>query len=132
MAITPENTADVLRLYRANPRRFSPFKVARQVGLSTEEVFNIIEDNRETLSTAKERFGGFGRPELQPFIVARRRAMDREWDNNDPEIVKARTNLETGTHIMTTGRDGAWLVLYSIPRKGRPDPQPGYFLPEVA
>lgn len=129
MALTQEVIDDILTLYK---RTRSPFKISQKVGVSVDAVFEVINSHEEKLTPLPERNGGFGRVELQPFTVARRRVSEREWDNKDDKIVEARTNYESGTHIMATGRDGAWLILYSFPRKGRPDPLPDYFLPEVA
>lgn len=129
MAITPEIIEDTLRHYKQTR---SPFKTATKVGITVTEVLQIVDSQQDKLSSVQERHGGFGRPALQPFIVARRRALDREWDNGDTKVALARENYEAGTHIMATGRDGSWLILYSVPRRGRPDPMPDYFLPEVA
>ena len=130
MSYSPEEEADVLRIYRANPRRFSPFKASKSVGISLPDVFEIIEKNKDNLARTGERHGGMGRPDIQQFLIARRRALSESWDNADPKIAEARTNYEAGTHIMATGRDGPWLILYSIPREGKPVPKPGYFSTE--
>lgn len=129
MALTPEIVEEILVKYRQTR---SPFKTAHAVGVDVSDVFAVIDDNSDQLTNVQERHGGMGRPEMQQFIVARRRALDPSWDNGDTTIALARENYEKGTHIMATGRDGAWLILYSIPRKGRPDPMTDYFLPEVA
>lgn len=132
MSYSPEEEADVLRIYRANPRRFSPFKASKSTGISLPDVFEIIEKNKDTLARTGERFDGLGRPELREFMVARRRAMGEPWDNTDARIAEARVNFEAGTHMMATGRDGQWLLLYSIPRQGKVKPAPGYFSMEKA
>lgn len=130
MSYTPEDEAEVLRAHRANPKRFSPFKVSKQTGLPMEVIFEIIDNNKEILARTGERHGGFGRPEMTQYLVARRRALGEPWNNAEATIAQARENLEAGTHIMATGRDGPWLLLYSIPRTGRAKPQPGYFSTE--
>jgi hypothetical protein len=129
MSLTPEIEAEIVAKYRQTR---SPFKTAHAVGVDVAQVFAVIDNNSDQLTPIQERHGGMGRPEMQQFIVARRRSSVTEWNNEDEKIAAAREDFETGTHIMATGRDGAWLILYSIPRKGRPDPMPGYFLPEVA
>lgn len=129
MAITPEIEAEILREYRSTR---SPYKVSRKVGVTIEEVLLTIENHEDKLSAAPERFGGWGRPDISSFFVARRKASERTWDNTSSEIALARANYEAGTHIMATGRDGAWLLLYSFPRKGRPDRNlQGYFEPDL-
>jgi hypothetical protein len=127
--MTPEVKQEIVDKYRQTR---SPFKTAHAVGVDVSEVFAVIDEKQDQLTSAPERHGGFGRPDLREHMVGRRRASDLEWDNSDVLIAKARMDYEAGTHIMATGRDGAWLILYSIPRKGRPDPMPDYFLPEVA
>lgn len=130
MSLTPEVEAEVLRVYRQTR---SPFKTAKKVGhIDVSDVFAVINKHEGEISTAQERHGGFGREELRDHLVARRKITVSGWNNADPLIAKAREDYEAGTHIMATGRDGGWLLLYSIPRRGRPDPQVGYFLPEVA
>jgi hypothetical protein len=127
--LTPEVIADILVRYKQTR---SPFKTATSVGVSVDEVFSVINSQQERVVTAEERYGGLGRPDIRKHTVARRSATLLGWDNDNPAIIKARADYEAGTHIMATGRDGGTLILYSIPRKGRPDPMPGYFLPEVA
>jgi hypothetical protein len=118
---------DVLAEYK---RTRSPFRTAKNVGLDTQVVWDIIEANSDKLSAHPERNGGFGNPKLQPFLVARRQVTSRSWDNDDPKIALARANYEAGSHDMMTGRDGGWLLLYSIPLKRRM-PRPNYFKPEI-
>lgn len=130
MALTPEIEVEIVTKYRQTR---SPFKTADAVGVSVSEVFQVIDSNPDSSPGAlEERYGGLGRPNMQKYTVARRRAADRQWDNTDTAIAQARENYEKGTHLLATGRDGQWLILYSIPRVGRADPQQDYFLPEVA
>jgi hypothetical protein len=126
--ITPEIEIEVIRIYQQTRR--SPFKTARQVGVPVQDVFDIVARNKEQLESSGERFGGEGRPDIKPYTVARRRVAERGWDNSLPEIIQARAEYEAGTHEMATGRDGAWLILYSIPRARKVAPRKGYFLPE--
>lgn len=122
--------AEIVQEILAEYRRLkSPFKVATALGLEVGVVWNVIDQNEDQLQPYAERNGGYGRPELAPFMVARRNVNSRTtWDNEDPAIAQARADYEAGTHEMTTGRDGAWLILYSIPRRKR-DPRPDYFTP---
>lgn len=127
MSLGPEIIEDVLLEYK---RTRSPFRTANLTGLEVSVVWGIIEEHTEKLSAYPERNGGFGRPELEQHIVVRRKVTTREWDNTDPAVAKARADYEAGTHEMATGRDGGWLILYSIPRK-RVQPRPNYFKPET-
>lgn len=128
--LTPEVVQDILRTYPLT--RNSPFKTARLVGVSVADVFATIDAHEGQLNVAQERYGGFGRPELQQFIVARRQARESGWENSDPDIARARSDYEAGTHEMATGRDGAWLILYSFPRRRVAKGRENYFKPEVS
>ena len=112
-------------------RKFrSPSKVARNLGIDVRLVLPINDElSNSPRVQRQEQYGGFGRPELQQFIVGRKKAW-AVWDNNDPTIALARTNYEAGTHDMQTGRDGDWLILYSVPQ-GRVTPRPHYFRPQI-
>jgi len=108
----------------------APSKVARNLGIDIRLVLPIADDLSGTPRVLREeQFGGFGRPELRDFIAGRKRAHET-WDNEEPTIAEARANYEAGTHDMATGRDGDWLILYSIPQR-RVTPRPDYFQPEV-
>lgn len=108
----------------------APAKVARNLGIDLRSVLEIADKTGGSSRTSREeQFEGEGRPELRQFLVARKRA-HHEWDNEDPLIAQARADYEAGTHEMATGRDGDWLILYSIPRN-RPQPRPNYFRPEA-
>lgn len=124
--ITPEIEKEVLRIYHANPQRFSAFKAARKLGLKMSEIMEIIRKNKDTPAVEEMRYDGLGREDLRRFVVARRRVVG-EWDNSDPNIVEARARFEEGTHMMATHRDGPWLLLLSIPRRFGKVPAPNYF-----
>lgn len=129
MELSTDIIDEVLRVYRKT--RQSPFKTSRLTGITVDKVFQIVDDNRDKLAEALERHGGLGRPELQDYTVARRRVTERGWDNKDEAIAQARLDYENGTHEMATGRDGTWLILYSIPRSKKIKGREGYFKPEV-
>lgn len=126
MNIEPElykEIKDALRTLR------SPSKVSRKLGIDIRFILPIADEESAYLKSGhEERFGGLGRPELQSFIVGRKKAME-VWDNTDPLIAQARSDYEAGTHDMVSGRDGAWIILYSIPRD-TVTPRPNYFKPE--
>ena len=127
MDVSKELIDEVLLEYK---RTRSPFRTATNVGLETSLVWEIIEANQDRLSAYPERNGGFGNENMVKFIAGRRRVSSREWDNKEPAIARARAAYELGTHDMATGRDGSWLILYSIPLKKRA-PRPDYFRPEM-
>jgi len=127
LAVTPEIEADVLRIFGANPKRFSPSKTSRQVGCSTGEVIDIVRRNRHFVTDGNEHNSGAGREDLQPFIVASRRVSDRGWNNDDPAVASARASFCAGTHTMATHRDGPWLHLCLIPLRILAKPNLSYF-----
>jgi hypothetical protein len=127
VALTPEIEAAVLRIYRANPKRFSPFKTAKSEGISIAEVNSVIAKNRHELASGAEHSNGAGRPDLQEYIVATRRAIDSGWDNQDIGVARARSLFASGTHTMATHRDGAWLHLCLFPLAKPIPARPNYF-----
>lgn len=130
MTITPEIRRDILAEHSKNPQRFSPFRTSKALGVPIQDVIKVIETNTDANSQLTVKHDGYGDPKVREFVVARRRAMLAGWDNNDPAIATARADYEAGTHLMVTGRDGPWLLLYSIPRKLGPKPRPDYFSTE--
>lgn len=123
MNLTPEVVEDILFEYK---RTRSPFKVAKLVGVDVADVWHVIEENSDKLTSYNERNGGWGRPDILRYAVARRMITTRQWDNNDPDIAATRSRYELGVIDMATGRDGGWLILYAFPRK-KPQPRFEYF-----
>lgn len=127
MTVTPEIEAEIMRAHGANPKRFSPFKVAHATGVNISDVLATVRKNSATMTDGTEHSGGQGRPDLADVIIASRRVMDAGWDNADPGVVEARARYCAGTHDMATHRDGAWLHLCSFPLTRPRRPRPGYF-----
>jgi hypothetical protein len=119
----PQVIEEILQSYR---RLRSPYKVARECGYTPRMVWEVLDKYQDTITLPRERFGGEGRPEIQKWLVARIKPSPAGWDNDDPKIKEARQRVVDGTHTMATGRDGAWLLLYSIPLA-----QPGGVQPDV-
>lgn len=128
-AVTPEIEKEILAEYRKNPQRFSPFRTASAVGASIDQVFAVVDANKESAAKSDESHGGYGKPNLRRYLIARKKGMTSGWNNDDPKIKAARDGLEEGTNTMVTGRDGTWILLYSIPLK-TVRPRPNYFAPE--
>lgn len=103
----------------------SRFRTARALGISLDRVDMVIGETAVQPDTKTTTYGGNGRPDIEKYMVARKRAGD-EWDNTLPDIAEARKQYEAGTHEMCTGRDGDWLILYAIPR-AVVTPRPNYF-----
>lgn len=127
--LTPEVENDILQSFK---RSRSPFKTAIDCGVEVAVVWQVIDEAKGNgkLTAFEERYGGRGRPEIQDFLIATRRAVDRAWNNDDPAIAEARAFYEAGTHTMATGRDGQWLLLYCFPLEDPIEPKSGYFRPE--
>lgn len=124
MTASPEVVDEVLQSYR---RLRSPYKVARELGYAPVLVWQIIELHADTLTLPVERWDGRGRPELEQHLVAKMKPGASSWDNAIPEIAEARRRFEAGTHTMATGRDGRWLLLYSIPLRKPQPARPDFF-----
>lgn len=102
-------------------------RTAKNLGYDIRLVLQVAEAENEPRIVREEKYGGLGRPELRDYAVARKKAW-QVWDNTQPALAKARAEFEEGSHEMVTGRDGDWLILYSIPRRV-PLPRPDYFQP---
>lgn len=124
-----EKIGQVLAEFRRT--RGSPFKTARNLETDIEVVFEILDANKDQTGRPKQKFDGFGRPGLHAFIVGRRLDSERQWDNDDVGIAKARADYEAGTVELCQGRDGPWIIQYAIPRT-KISPRPNYFQPDVA
>lgn len=120
-----ELEAQIIHCYR---QFRSPYKVAQTLNLNVDDVWAFLDRSKEVLNARAERHGGYGRPRLQRFIVARKR-VSSEWDNDSKDISQARRDFEAGRVDLCTGRDGVWEILYAIPRR-RISPRPNYFQQE--
>lgn len=127
MALTPEVRQEIIDAHSRNPQRFSPFRVSTALGVPIDEVMEVVDGLSEKSNGRKPRFDGYGDPAMKEHLMARRKAMGPGWDNTREKVALARKRFEEGTHIMVTGRDGPFLLLYSIPRKRPVEAQPNYF-----
>lgn len=124
--LTPEIRDEILHDLR---KTRAPARTSRNTGYPIRLVLQVHEEDSQPRTVRQEIYGGYGRPEVQQFIVARKRAWE-VWNNEDNDIATARNMYEAGTVEMCTGRDGDWLILYAIPRQHRDPNRAGYFLPE--
>lgn len=124
--LSPLQRAEIIAEYRRV--RGSPFKVAKNLIIPVSVVWKVIDDAPDALSARVERFEGEGRPDLRPFIVAKKK-VGTAWNNDEPAVAKARSDYEAGTHDMMTHRDGSMEFLVSKPQR-RVTPRPDYFKPE--
>lgn len=124
--LSPEVIDEIIHEWKKTP---SPFKVAKKLGLNFRDVWDVIDSNEDRLVAHAEVYGGEGRPEMLKYRVGRIRAYEH-WDNTDVSIALARQNFEAGVVDLITGRDGAFLLLYAIPRRHK-QPRPDYFKLEM-
>lgn len=86
-----------------------------------------LSDVRAVMRTLTEDLPGWGRLELQPFIVSRRRVFDPNWPIEDFQNLKdARRLHDQGRVNMCQGRDGQWIIQYAIPNQ-KPIRRASYF-----
>jgi hypothetical protein len=113
MNISPATKTMILEeMGRANA---DVHRVSRQYGIPVRIIRQLTGIARPT-ATFQERHGGFGRPELQQYIVSRTRVL-RPWPDADAAALGcARVLYDAGIVEMCQGRDGDWIIQYSIPR----------------
>lgn len=88
----------------------NPYQVARETGKNLSEARKMIREEEGELP-------GWGRPELYPWIVSRKKASD-DWPRMDHEVLKeARRQHDQGRVTMCQGRDGNWIIQYAIPTR---------------
>jgi len=124
--LTPAIREEILRDLR---KTRAPARTAKNLGYRIHLVLQVQEEDNHPRTVRQEMYGGMGRPEMQKYIVARKRAWET-WNNEDNDIATARNMYEGGVVELATGRDGDWLILYSIPRVKRVKDREGYFQPE--
>lgn len=129
MTVTPEVKAEILRIYNANPKRFSAFRTAKTVGVGVAEVTALVASLAPRAVAPREHNGGRGRDTLQDFIVARRKRNQARWDNADEGVKLARRRYIAGTHTMATHYDGDYVMLCSIPLSRPQPPLPDDYFP---
>lgn len=110
------------------------FKVSRKVGIPVrlirEHLPSELQDDVDLPRV--ELYGGWGRPELKRYLIARYNLNStwgsRTWASEDAEKIKeARAKYDAGLIEMAQGRDGDWILLYAIPRKNPEKNRMPYF-----
>lgn len=96
-------------------KHHSIFKTARALGVSLDRVTRVVGQDNFHVDRQPAKYGGRGRPELEQYVVATKRA-NEPWDNSTAELRQCRARYEAGTHEMCQGRDGDTIIQYSIPR----------------
>lgn len=113
-----ETLLETLKQELKSPKAQTPVRIANQFGVPVSLVRFISEE----LPTGTSKFeqhseDGFGRAELRQYIVARKLAAG-QWAREDQEAIdKARQDYDDGKSEMVQGRDGDFVIQYSIPRR---------------
>lgn len=124
--LTPEVREEIARDLR---KTRAPARTAKNLAYPIRLVLEVVEEEKQPRPFREEKYEGLGLPNMQQYIVARKRPWEL-WDNKVDPVLTARADYEAGTHEMLTGRDGDWLILYSIPRKVVAKDRQNYFQPE--
>lgn len=89
-------------------RTRNPFEISRVLGCK-------ISDVRQKMREAPSDLAGWGRPNLQPHIISRRRVSASSWPAEDlPTILEHRRLHDQGRVTMCQGRDGEWVIQYAV------------------
>lgn len=84
-----------------------------------------LADVRRLMRLNPSELEGWGKPNLQPFIISRRRTA--HWPHEDqPVIMQHRRLHDQGRVTMCQGRDAEWIIQYAIPVQ-KPNPRSPYF-----
>lgn len=87
-----------------------PSIVAKDLGMSLA----MVVEKMKSLEVK-----GWGRPDLFPFIVARRNVNWSGWLESDQErLAMSRINHDQGEVTMMQGRDEDWIIQYAFPKQG--------------
>lgn len=112
-------------------------KTASDLGLSPETVRQLFtfpqtvvtpDPSVWDMTPPTDRLGrlAVGRKSMRDKIVAVHH-VNMPWSIHDRQAITiARKQYDRGTHDMVTGRDGPWIILYSIKRR-RPEAPRNYF-----
>lgn len=112
-------------------------QVAKDLGLSVTEcrqafpqtplVTRPLDDDGPTPGKDAKGVYEVGRKALRSKIVAIRHCTSW-WREEDRKVIAdARKRYDAGTHLMTTGRDGQWIILYSWKLRKPVTPQPYFY-----
>lgn len=96
----------------------NPFQIRREHGFKLSEIRELMQD--------LEPLEGWGRVQLQPFIISRKRHT-APWPAEDLACIQEHRRLhDQGRVTMCQGRDGQYTIQYAIPCKN-PKPRAPYF-----
>lgn len=113
-----------LKVARANP-----VKIAAKYGVAPSFVRYIMNElpNPVTSFTVHSE-DGWGREDIRDFIVTRKIA-GNDWSQEDRKLMEDQRALyDEGVVELTQGRDGDFIIQYSIPRKKKAARLAPYFV----
>lgn len=98
--------------------------VAKELGISADacrQAFPQSPLNRDvedpTPGVDAQGQPAVGRKSMRRHIVSVRHCQSSWPDRDRPAITRARRQYDAGTHIMTQGRDGQWIIQYCYKRR---------------
>jgi hypothetical protein len=87
----------------------NPYHLADQLDITVREARNMLRKEPEYLA-------GWGRPSMHPYIISRRSVTWAKWPAEDAQRLYEHRKLhDEGKMTMCQGRDGEWIIQYSIP-----------------
>lgn len=87
----------------------NPFDIAEALNITVREARNRLRQTPEYLE-------GWGRESMHPYIISRRHVQWAKWPDEDLQRLYEHKKLhDEGKVTMCQGRDGDWLIQYSIP-----------------
>lgn len=111
-------TESLISDIKADVPNASPIKVAHKFGVPVGLVrFIINETPNPNTEFTKLSEDGWGRPALRRFILTRK-PVGESWPKADEEnLQKHRELYDAGLVEMCQGRDGDFIIQYSMPRR---------------
>jgi hypothetical protein len=116
-----QHKEEVLKLWGAGK---SPGRIHKNTGIPIQTIVRIIHDSQHVAADGE----GYGRKNLQKYIIARR-SVRGQWPQESLAALKsAQRQYDAGEIEMCQGRDGDIIIQYAIPRQV-PCAQRNYFAP---
>jgi hypothetical protein len=115
-----EDEANLVKVTARENRGMSTLALSRHLSFPYRDVLTVINPESvladsvvsNPIASAPKR-----RPELEPYIIARRDCFSGWSDRDRPRIEAARIGYDEGILEMCQGRAGAMILLYAIPRR---------------
>lgn len=116
--VTETLVNDIRRELESTKLRISPVKIATRYGVPIPLVRFIMQEMPSpNTAFTKHSTDGWGKDSLRPFLIARKIAGEAWPSSYDSNIEAARDQYDAGVTEMFQGRDGDFILLYSMPRK---------------